>query len=92
MNKYVVKLTHVFSTIAEVEGANKEEALDAAEKWFLDSKSQDDTKLYYEGTMDKNGWAVLTLEEYEELKNKIKEEIENKESENNIITPNIVTP
>lgn len=88
MNKYVVKLTHVFSTITEVEGANKEDALDAAEKWFVETTSKEDAKLFYEGTMDKKSWAVLTLEEYEELKEKIKQELENKKEENsNIIVP-----
>ena len=89
MNKYVVKMAHVFSTIAEVEAANKEEALDKAEQWFMDSETKDDSRLYYEATVDKKNWAVITTEEYEELKAKVKAEIENKEGQSsNIITPN----
>ena len=88
MNKYVVKMAHVFSTIAEVEAANKEEALDKAEQWFMDSETKDDSRLYYEATIDKKNWAVLTKDEYEELKAKVKAEIENaKEEPSNIITP-----
>lgn len=88
MNKYVVKLSHVFSTITEVEAENKEGAIEAAEKWFVSEDTRDDSKLFYEGTMDKKNWAVLTVEEYESLKSKIKEELANKEEqESNIITP-----
>lgn len=88
MNKYVVKMAHIFSTIAEVEAANKEEAVDKAEQWFLDAETKDDSKLYYEATVDKKNWAVLTSEEYEELKAKVKAELEaNKEEASNIITP-----
>ena len=87
MNKYVVKLVHAFSTIVEVEAENKEDALLAAEKSFTEG-DKEDSKLFYEGTMDKKNWAVLTLEEYEELKTKIKEELENRKEE----SPNIITP
>jgi len=88
MNKYVVKMAHIFSTIAEVEAANKEEALDKAEQWFMDSETKDDSRLYYEATVDKKNWAVITAEEYEELKAKVKAELEaNKKEATNIITP-----
>ena len=89
MNKYVVKLSHVFSTITEVEAENKEGAVEAAEKWFLAEETRDDSKLFYEGTMDKKNWAVLTVEEYERLKAEVKAGLENKQEESsNIITPN----
>ena len=88
MNKYVVKMAHIFSTIAEVEAANKEEALDKAEQWFMDSETKDDSRLYYEATVDKKNWAVINAEEYEELKAKVKAELEaNKKEATNIITP-----
>lgn len=88
MNKYVVKISHVFSTIAEVEAANKEEAIEAGEKWFTSNDTKDDSKLFYEGTLDKKNWAVLTLDEYEALKEQVKEQIAQKESEgSNIIIP-----
>lgn len=88
MNKYVVKISHVFSTIAEVEAANKEEAIEAGEKWFTSNETKDDSKLFYEGTLDKKNWAVLTIEEYEALKEQVKDQMIQKQSEgSNLIVP-----
>lgn len=91
MNKYVVKMLHVFSTIVEVEAENKESAIDVAEKKFTkDNNDNESSQIYYEATMEKNNWAVLSLEEFNELKSKIKETLENNtdEQSNKIITPN----
>lgn len=92
MNKYFVKMVHIFSTLAEVEAEDKDGAIEAAERWFVDTESEKDTKLYYEATMDKKNWAVLTKEEYQELREKIQKELEAQENTNNIIAPNIITP
>lgn len=93
MNKYVVKMVHVFSTIVEVDADSKESAVDEAEKKFS-SQSDQGSQIYYEATMDKKNWAVLTLEEYNELKEKIKQDLEKNpiEENSNVIQPNIITP
>jgi hypothetical protein len=93
MNKYVVKMVHVFSTIVEVDADSKELALDEAEKKFT-SQNDQGAQIYYEATMDKSNWAALTLEEYNNLKEKIKQDLEKNSSEekSNIIEPSIITP
>lgn len=96
MEKYVVKLSHIFSNIVEVEAENSEEAMNVAAEQH--NNKEIDTDIFYEGTLGREHWRALTVAEFEELKAKIKESLPNNQEENNnsesnnIIAPNIITP
>jgi ribosomal protein S25 len=81
MNKYKVKITHVFSEVLDVEAANEEEAKDKAK---LELEKEDrDAAPQYETTLPMEHWPVISEEKYNELV---------KEVQSNIITPNIIIP
>lgn len=84
MNKYKVKITHLFSEVLEVEAENKE---DAKQK-TLELIQKDDFKgnPVYETTISPEHWKVITEEEFQELVKSFTQELE-KEKESNIITP-----
>lgn len=83
MNKYKVKITHLFSEIVDVEAENKE---DAKQK-TLELIQKDDFQVdpQYETTIPSEHWNVISEEEFQELVKSFKEQTENKPS--NIITP-----
>lgn len=91
MNKYVVKVTHVFSNLVETEAENK----DAARKNAMELISSEgaEFKNYYEATIPPENWDVITKEEFEKLKMEVKDQLENQnsqikanEQDSNIIT------
>jgi hypothetical protein len=92
MNKYKVKVSHVFSEVLDIEALNEEEA---REKALATLKNEDyKSAAHYETTIPTEHWPVITEEKYNEMIAKFEAELktqENKE-ESNIITPNIITP
>lgn len=85
MNKYKVKVTHVFSELIEVEAENEEGAKAAARKQI---ESEDRTaRPMYEATIPEEHWPVITEDDF----NKLVAEQQEKQS-SNIITPEIITP
>ena len=89
MNKYKVKITHVFAEIIDVEANNEEEARQLA----LENLQKDDRELKaaYETTLPMEHWPVITEEKYNEMVAKIEAELAKQEEENkepsNIIIP-----
>ena len=94
MNKYKVKVTHVFSEVLGVEAANEEEARTKVRTGLQDQERK--AVPQYETTLPSEHWVVITEEKYNEMVKQFEAELakqqeENKE-ESNIITPNIITP
>lgn len=80
MNKYVVKVSSVFSNIIEVEAENEDMARVKA-KDFLENRHEDDkndepVRHYYESTFPPENWPVITKEKYEELKAAVQNQID----------------
>ena len=80
MNKYKVKVTHVFSELISVEAENEEAAKLAAKREieFTDRTAHP----IYEATIPEEHWPVITEEDF----NKLVVEQQEKQS-SNIITP-----
>jgi hypothetical protein len=79
MNKYKVKVSHVFSEVLDIEALNEEEA---REKALAMLKNEDyKSAAHYETTIPTEHWPVITQEEFDNLvSEKIKEE-------SSIVTP-----
>lgn len=88
MNKYRVKVLHVFHEILEVEGETPEVAKESAIKIIEDENHKNN--LGYESTIPAEHWSVISEEDFQNMLKNFKEQIEKEES--NIITPNIITP
>jgi hypothetical protein len=86
MNKYKVKVVHVFSEIFDVEAEDKEGAKQKVVEIFNTEDFQNNAQ--YENTIPPEHWAVASEEEYQEMIKTVEAQLakENKE-ESNIITP-----
>jgi hypothetical protein len=98
MNKYVVKVSSIFSNIIEVEAEDEDMARAKAQE-FLENRSENEEnkesiRHYYESTFPPEHWPVITQEKYEELKSEVKKSMEAEElsqdSEDN--SSNIIVP
>jgi hypothetical protein len=86
MNKYKVKISHLFSEIVSVEAENEEEAKQKAKALVQDEKYN--AQPHYETTIPPEHWVAITEEKFNEMVEKLKEELQNKQEEpSNIITP-----
>jgi hypothetical protein len=89
MNKYKVKVSHVFSEILEVEAANEEEARQKARTELQDENRTATPQ--YETTLPSEHWAVITEEKYNEMVKQFEAELakqkEGNKEESNIIIP-----
>lgn len=74
MNKYVVKVSSVFSNIIEVEAEDEHGARAKAQEILEDNSVKGDGSLkhYYESTLPPEHWPVITQEKYEQLKEEVK--------------------
>jgi len=86
MNKYKVKVVHMFYEILDIEAENEESARNLA----LDIVQQDtfNSKPQYENTIPAEHWAVISEEEY----NKMLKDFEAKLAEQQKESSNIITP
>ena len=94
MNKYRVKVSHVFSEVLDVEAANENEAREKVKTQLQDEERSATPQ--YETTLPSEHWAVITEEKYNEMVKQFEQELakhqEGNKEESNIITPNIITP
>jgi hypothetical protein len=94
MNKYKVKITHVFSEVLDVEASDVEEAKTKVRAIIEDENFSSNPQ--YETTLPTEHWAVITEEKYNEMVKQFEAELAKQQEENkedsNIITPNIITP
>jgi hypothetical protein len=94
MNKYRVKISHLFAEIIEVEAQDQEEAkqkvLEIIQKDGFESKAQ------YETTLPAEHWHAISEEEFQQMVKDFQEKMVNAQEankeESNIITPSIITP
>lgn len=89
MNKYKIKVSHVFSEVLDVEAANEEEAREKA-KTELQREDRSSAP-QYETTIPVEHWPVITEAKYNEMIEKYKEEFA-KQGEANKEPSNIITP
>jgi hypothetical protein len=89
MNKYKVKITHVFSEILDVEAENE----DSARALAIETLQKNDYqgRPQYETTIPAEHWAVISEEDFNKMVKDFEAKIKQEES-SNIITPNIITP
>jgi hypothetical protein len=85
MNKYKVKVIHVFNELLDVEAESPEQAQEKARDLLVSEGYQGAPQ--YETTIPAENWPVITQEEFDKI---VAEQI--KQEESNIITPNIITP
>ena len=77
MDKYVVKVVHVFSNIIETDAASEEEARHNALE-LLENTDQE-FKNYYESTLPPENWAVILKTDYDKIKAQVEEELKSGE-------------
>lgn len=88
MNKYKVKVSHVFSEIIDVEADSEDSAREGAITLLQDEDRQGAPS--YETTLPPEHWPVISAEKFEEMVKEFQSNL-NKEP-SNIITPSIITP
>lgn len=83
MNKYVVKVSSIFSNIIEVEAKDDQDAREKAQEVLEDNATKGNGSLrhYYESTLPPENWPVITQEKYEQLKEEVKEAMDKKIAE-----------
>jgi hypothetical protein len=85
MNKYKVKISHVFSEILDVEATNEEEA---RKKVKLELEKEDRPAApQYETTLPMEHWPVITEEKYNELIKDVGAKLTEEKESSNIIIP-----
>jgi hypothetical protein len=85
MNKYKVKVSHVFSEIIDVEAENEEEA--KKKTVSLLEKENRNAQPHYETTLPIEHWPVITEEKYNEMIKDFESKLKEEKEESNIITP-----
>lgn len=85
MNKYKVKVSHIFSEVLDIEAENEEAAKEIATKEL--EKESRDSKIEYETTIPSEHWPVISEEKLKELIEQFKEANPHLTEESNIITP-----
>lgn len=82
MNKYKVKVIHIFNEVLDIEAESEEKAKElAANK--LTSESYEGAPSY-ETTIPPENWPVITEEEFNKI---VAEQVEAEKEPSNIITP-----
>jgi len=90
MNKYKVKVSHIFSEVLDVEADTEEAAKEIAEQEI--KKEDRNSNIEYETTVPSEHWPVISEEKLKELMEQFEAANAKPEEETNIITPNIITP
>ena len=87
MNKYKVKVLHLFAELIDVEAKNQEEAILSVSESI--QKNNHDSKAQYEMTFPPNQWPIITEEKYLEM---IQAELEKRAKAESTEESNIITP
>jgi hypothetical protein len=90
MNKYKVKVSHIFSEVLDVEADTEEAAKEIAEQEI--KKEDRNSNIEYETTVPSEHWPVISEEKLKELMEQFEAANAKPEEETNIITPNLITP
>ena len=78
MEKYKVKVSHLFSELVDVEAEDQEQAKQKALEIMKDAERK--SEAVYETTISPEYWPVITEEQYETMVKNIEEEL-SKEAE-----------
>jgi curved DNA-binding protein CbpA len=94
MNKYVVKVVNVFSNLIEVEAEDESGARQKAFEVLTDENNDEKVDHFYESTLPKENWSVITKESFEKLKAQVEEDFSKAKEQNNGAEnePTIITP
>jgi hypothetical protein len=85
MNKYKVKVTHLFSEVIDIEAENEDEA---KEKVKIVLQQEDRNAMpSYETTLPSEHWPVITEEKYNEMVKDVEAKLAEQKEPSNIITP-----
>jgi hypothetical protein len=91
MNKYKVKISHIFSEVIDIEAANEDEAREKATA-ELDREDRE-SNIEYETTIPLENWPVISEEQLKELIEQFEAaNAKTKEEGTNITTPSIEVP
>ena len=90
MNKYKVKVSHIFSEVLDIEADTEEAAKEIAEQEI--KKEDRNSNIEYETTVPSEHWPVISEEKLKELMEQFEAANAPKKEDSNIITPNIVSP
>lgn len=82
MNKYKVKVIHIFNELLEVEAENEQLAQQEASKIILKEGYANTPS--YETTISPDHWPVITEEEFNKI---VAEQVEEEKKSSNIIIP-----
>jgi hypothetical protein len=85
MNKYKVKITHVFYEILDIEAENEDAARALA--FEIVQKEDYNNKPQYETTIPLEHWAVITEEDFNKMVKDFESNTEQNKEPSNIITP-----
>jgi hypothetical protein len=85
MNKYKVKVSHVFSELVDVEANDVEEAKSKAEEALKVANRE--AQITYEASAPSENWAVITEEKYNEMVKDVEAKLAEQQEPSNIITP-----
>jgi hypothetical protein len=89
MNKYKVKISHVFSEVIDVEALNEEGAKERVIE--LLKKEDREVKTTYETTIPAEHWPIITEDKYNEMVKEFETKLA-KQEEVNKEEPNIIIP
>lgn len=93
MNKYKVKVTHLFAEVLDVEAETEDEAKAKVAETIQSNEFQSQPQ--YETTIPPEHWKAITEEEFQKLVKSFAEQMQKEnesKEESNIITPSIITP
>jgi hypothetical protein len=87
MNKYKVKVIHIFNEVLDIEAESEEKAKEAAANKLMSEGYEGSPS--YETTIPPENWPVISEEEFNKI---VAEQVEEVKESSNIITPSIITP
>jgi hypothetical protein len=75
MNKYVVKVVHVFSNVIETDAASEEEARHNVLELLEKENNNQSFNNYYESTLPPEDWAVILKSDFDNIKAQVEKEL-----------------
>jgi len=87
MNKYKVKVIHIFNEVLDIEAESEEKAKEEAANKLMSEGYEGSPS--YETTIPPENWPVISEEEFNKI---VAEQVEEVKESSNIITPSIITP
>jgi hypothetical protein len=80
MNKYKVKVSHIFSEVLDVEAEDETGARKKAGE-LIETQNRE-AQINYEASLPSENWPVVTEEDYAKMVEQVKEELAKQKEEN----------